>query len=120
MLVQNELALIFRFLVSLPCCNIFSPVKGDDGPLLLAYFFFACKKFLLKSILFKRKHVQLVEFLFLIEYRQNKYAYDVVCFECFFFSCQYSLLYLFVLFCCCCFFFSFLAFIHLCLDWLVV
>lgn len=38
------------------------------------------QKFLLKSILFKRKHVQLVEFLFLIEYRQNKYAYDVVCF----------------------------------------
>ena len=41
------------------------------------------QKFPLKSILFKRKHVQLVEFLFLIEYRQNKYAYDVVCFECF-------------------------------------
>lgn len=37
------------------------------------------QEFPLKLILFKRKHVQLVEFLFLIEYRQNKYAYAVVC-----------------------------------------
>lgn len=41
---------------------------------------------------FKEKHVQLVEFLFLIGYRRNKYAYDVVCIQSICFVFLFTLL----------------------------